>query len=421
MSESKRIVSGQSLRPTRRQFLAASGGAVATAVTASSYRRVMGANDRIRWGVIGTGGMGTGHIHMTVGNDGAFAKWSNSQITAVCDIYQPRLERAASLTGARPFRDYRELIASGLVDGVLIAAPEHWHYRMAMDAVHAKLDVYLQKAMTRTFAEAKSLYRQISKTDRVFQLGSQYFQAPRWKRAKQLYEEGHLGKVTVAQCSYCRNSLGGEWNYPIDEGVEPGKNLDWDAFMAPLPYLPYDPEYFFRWRKYRPFSAGILTDLMPHKLHNLCYVLGTRFPKKVSAAGGIYVHPDRDVGDVTVVTIEYEDYVILFMGSTANEVGMEDLIRGHRGNLYVAGNSLRMVPERIFADEFDVIDETLPPLLWDPHQLQMKEWLDSMRSRQQPTWGVEPSYKVMAAAAMAEEAFVKGRTVHFDEEKQEIL
>ena len=409
-------------KPSRRKFLTSSGKVVVgAALTASSYSRVLGANDRIRLGVVGCGNMGTQHIHHFVDDEGAFAKATNAEITAVCDIYEPRKERATQLSGSRVFHDYRELIASGLVDGLIIGTPEHWHYRQALDAIHAGMDIYLQKPMTRTFKEAKSLYQEVTKLRSVFQLGSQYMQTPTWWRARELFQEGHLGKMTLCQTSYCRNSKEGEWNNPIDPDVQPGKNLDWKTYLGPLPYLDYDPEYYFRWRKYRAFSSGIISDLLPHKMHTLSYVIGPRFPRKVSATGGIYVHPDRDVADTIVITVEFEDFTMIVAGSTCNEVGFEDLIRGHHGNLYVGGNSIRLIPERTYADDFDPIEERPEPARMNSHMIHVEEWLKSMRSRKQPTWGVEPTYQVMTCIALAEQAYFEGRAVEFDAQAQQVI
>jgi len=401
---------------SRRDFLVSSGALVAgAAFHAVSYGRIRGANDRIRIGVIGCGGMGMGHIDQFVKEDKSFATLVNAEITAACDIYEPRKKQAAESSGAKVFHDYGELLGSGLVDAVIIASPEHWHHRMALDAVAAKVDIYLQKPMTRTFSEAKSLYEAVRKSECVFQLGSQYMQTPTWKRAKELYQQGHLGKITFCQTSYCRNSKEGEWNYTIDEGVQPGKNLDWKAFLGPLPYMEYNPEFFFRWRKYKAFSGGIITDLLPHKIHTLAYVMGMKFPRRVAAVGGIYVHPDRDVADTVLVTVEFEDYTMAVAGSTCNESGLEDLIRGHHGNLYVGGNTVRMVPERTYAEEYDAIEERVEPAAMDSHELHIKEWIEAMRDRsKKPTWAIDPAFQVMTTIAMAEEAYLKKRVVEFD-------
>ncbi|HSR68229.1 MAG TPA: Gfo/Idh/MocA family oxidoreductase [Acidobacteriota bacterium] len=429
MSESKNKPSKpnaqSSKKSNRRQFLAASGAALAGAagasrLSAASYERVLGANDRINVGVIGTGGMGTAHVgHISQGEQ-PIGKLANADVTAVCDVYQKRREYAAELGSAKPYLSHEDLLASNDVDAVIIASPEHWHYRHTVDALHAGKDVYLQKPMTRTFEEAKSLYELIKDSDMVFQLGSQYFQAPNWKRARQLFQQGLMGHVTISQTSYCRNNPEGEWNYDIDEEAEPGKNLDWNRFLGSLPYVDYDPEYYFRWRKYRRFSGGIITDLLPHQIHCLSYVLGAEFPRKVSCIGGQYLHHDRTVGDTTVMTVEFESSTMIVAGSTINETGLENLIRGHRGNMFVAGNSVRMVPERVYAEEFDPVEERLEPAEMGENQVHVLEWLNCIREGNEPTWSVEPAFKVMTAVAMAEESYFSGRTLHFDPETLEV-
>lgn len=422
---------------TRREFLSVTGAVVAGAaltgcqtlgplsrpsatlklgaMPAKSYAKIIGANDRIRIGSIGTGGMGTGHIRDFMRRDEAFSNLTNATVVAVSDVYEPRLERARELSGGEAFHDYRDLLTSGNVDAVIIASPEHWHYQMAMDALQCGMDVYLQKPMTRTYEEAYSLSQAFSKSDRVFQLGSQYFQKPAWYRARELYKEGHLGKILMSQTGYHRNSKGGEWNYGIDKDARtgPGGNLDWERWLGPHPYMEYDPKYYFRWRKYREFSGGIITDLLPHRLHCLAFVLGAdRLPEHVTCVGGIYVHNDRTVGDTVMVTVDYGDYVMTLSGSTCNARGPEDMIRGHEATLYVAGNTVRITPERPYAEEKDPIEERLESAPMGDHQTHIKEFLDSMRSRQQPTWDAVSAFNVMAVIAMAETAYHEKRTVH---------
>lgn len=399
------------------------GAGLTSALPARSYSRVLGANDRVRLGFIGLGQMGRAQMWEIVGIRNKFGNEVNTEVTALSDVYQPRLDGAVKMApDAKPFTDYRELLTSGLVDGVVIATPEHWHYEMAKDALACNLDVYLQKPMTRTHAEALDLYRRFQASDRVFQLGSQYCQSPSWWRARELYQQKLLGTVVMAQTSYHRNSTVGEWNYTIDEKAEPGVNLDWKAWLGPLPYMDYDPEYFFRWRKYELFSGGIITDLLPHKLHSLAYVLGaTEIPKSASCMGGIYVQKDRTVADTCVVTLDYGHYVMILSGATNNEQGLQDMIRGNEATLYIGGNSVRVLPERPYADMLDLIDERCDPAPLSSGRVHMKEFVDAMRSRTQPTWNAEASYNVMTAIAMAEESYLTGKTVRFDAKRETLV
>lgn len=408
LSGCQTIALGPTVKPTTKW----------TAMTAKSYAGIIGANDRIRIGFLGTGGMGTGQIREIHGRDGQFAKLVNAQVTAVSDVYKPRLERASKTAGgAKGYHDYRDLLTSGMVDGVVIASPEHWHHRMALDSLKAGMDVYLQKPMTRNHAEALDLYKAFSASDRIFQLGSQYCQTPAWWKAKELYESGDLGRVVMSQTSYHRNSKGGEWNYSIDKDcrIGVGGNLDWDRWLGAAPYVDYDPEYYFRWRKYRKFSGGIITDLLPHKIHSLAYVIGAKKPPlNVTCVGGIYVHLDRTVADTVAMTIDYGDSVMIVTGATCNERGLENIIRGHEATLYIGENTVRMAPERPYADELDLYDEKSEPARLSSGKYHLKEFFDSMRSRKQPTWDVESTYNVMTAITMAETALYDKRTVHYD-------
>ena len=426
---------------SRRQFLAVSSVTMAAAavaqkaadaaevpakawrpMTAKSYSNIVGANDQIRLGVIGTGGMGGGHINHFMRDDGKLAKATNVAITALSDVFTKRLDGAKAATHgeANTYANYQDLLSSGDVDAVIIAAPEHWHAQMAHDAIEAGIDMYLEKPMTRTYAEAHKLFKALTASDRVFQLGSQYMQTPAHWRAKELVEKGSLGRVVMAQTSYHRNSLGGEWNYGIDKECKPGTNLDWKSWLGPLPDMEYDPEYYFRWRKYKRFSGGIITDLLPHKVHAIAYLLGVQFPKSVSCMGGIYVHPDRTVADTVAVNVDYGDYVLVVTGATSNEQGLSDMVKGHQATLSLGGGSIKITPERPFTDELDPLSERAPAAEWGSQQEHLKEFCECVRSREKTTWHPEEAFKVMTAIAMMETSLLEKRTVHFDEKTMEI-
>src|SRR5689334_22261777 len=182
-------------------------------VTARSASRVVGANDRIHVGMIGMGGMGTVHLQ-------AFMKQTEEekdiQVVAVSDIYTRRKQRArdiAKLTDKDVHHDYRDLLARNDVDAVLIAAPDHWHGQMAVDALAAGKDVYLEKPMTHTLEEARAVVDAVRKYNRILQVGNQGLSAPSTHRSKEVIEAGEIGPLLCAQATSARNSLLGEWNY----------------------------------------------------------------------------------------------------------------------------------------------------------------------------------------------------------------
>src|SRR6185436_19315663 len=201
----------------------------------------LGKDDPIKMGVIGTGGMGTGHCESVLGlvKNGH----CNVQIVALADVCQPRLEEArkkcaAGQTGLTvdTYTDYKKLVARPDLHGVLIASPEHWHSQHAIDAILAGKDVYCETPMTLNLPMALKLKEVCEKNPQViFQFGTQYVNYQRYVEARKLIESGAIGKPVMSQTSYCRNSRDGEWlYYEIDKNWKPGENLDWDAWCGPL-------------------------------------------------------------------------------------------------------------------------------------------------------------------------------------------
>jgi predicted dehydrogenase len=330
---------------TRRSFLTAATVTTAAAaqrsikpgVTARSSSRVLGANDRIRLGMIGMGGMGTVHLQ-------AFMKQSEEEkditVVAVSDVYTKRKDRArdiARLTDKDVHHDYRDLLGREDIDAVLIASPDHWHGQMALDALAAGKDVYLEKPMTHTIEEAQALVEAVRKYNRILQVGNQGLSAPSTHTSKEIIDAGEIGQLLCAQATSARNSLLGEWNYRVEPEGTP-QNIDWTRWLGPAPKRPFSADRYFRFRKYWDYSGGIATDLFFHSLGPILHPMGAQFPVRVTAAGGIYVHKDREVPDTYSTTIEYPDFYIDMSGSMAN-AGMgqyhRQAIFGHKGTLVV--------------------------------------------------------------------------------------
>jgi len=257
--------------------------------------RVVGSNDRINIGVIGVGGRGNSDGR----NFARYGEQTNAcQIVAVCDVYEKRKRVAAERFKCQGYLDYREILARPDVDAVIIATPDHWHAKIALDAMDHGKDVYLEKPMCHTNEEAKQLVNTVKETKRVLQVGSQTTSADQWWKAKKAIADGMIGQMIMSQGSYHRNSVEGEWNYTIEKEAGPdgkGDNyIDWKSWLGPAPKRPYDADRFFRFRKYWDYSGGIATDLFYHVVAplNICWN-EPQFPHKVSASGGIYVFKDE--------------------------------------------------------------------------------------------------------------------------------
>ena len=396
---------------SRREFLGAA------ALTATS--RVLGANDRINVGIIGVGGMGFGHVKM-------LKPRTDIQITAISDIYTKRKQRARDflgLAGKDIHHEYQDLLARSDVDAVFVVTPDHWHYRMAMDALDAGKDVYVQKPMAYRIEEAKSMAERVKKTGRVLQVGSQYASEPQYHKARELVAQGAIGKPLWAQGTYCRNTFHGEWNYAIDaEGTE--DNIDWKRFLGSAPKRPFSQDRYFRWRKYWDYSGGIATDLLYHRLVPFLVTLGPQFPTRVSANGGIYVHKDREVPDTISTTIEYPDFQVIMSSSMAADLPGDHLspvIYGHEGMIEFRGKELVVTPEPIFAKTTRKEPQHIPTEMRDLHVAHMENFFECVRSRKAPNLDADFGYRAMVAIGLGVEAYRESRQLAFDQSTERVL
>ncbi len=436
-----------SAHPSRRDFLKTAGtAAVAVATTsvaggalASSPKksvryavapgRVIGANDRINIGHIGCGGQGNAHVGELMKS----RQDLNHMSVAVCDVYENRLESTRKRIEApenKAYKHYQDLLADKDVDVVWIASPEHWHAKMAIAAIAAGKDVYLEKPMTRTVEEALAVHDAVKASDRILQVGSQGCSDSKWHTAASVIKSGRIGHKVWSQGSYCRNNPNGEWNYPIDDNASP-QNLDWDLWLGDAPKIPFSKERYFRWRKYWDYSSGILGDLFPHKLNPFMLAMSDwSYPQRVSCTGGIYLdtdkdQPQREVADTTMMLVDYpSNHTVFVAGSTINEQGVPEEIRGHKATLYFGGNGVEVRPEAPYSDEVEAgtveliqNDDIKPGESIEQHE---RNFLRCVRSRKAPNCSVDLATPVMVALAMAELAYKTNQQVQFDSKTRKV-
>jgi predicted dehydrogenase len=415
---------------TRRSFLTATAlvGAAANAkivkpsLPARSAARIIGSNDRINVGIIGVGGMGTGHLR-------AFVQQSEQdkdiQVVAVSDIYKRRKDRAqdiAHLNEKDVHHDYRELLARNDVDAVLIATPDHWHAQMAVDAMAAGKDVYLQKPMTLTIDEARDVAESAGKYSRVLQIGSQYLSDPRYHKAKELIAAGEIGELLWAQITYSRNSITGEWNYRIEPEGTP-ETIDWPRWLGPARKRPFSAERYFRWRKYWDYSGGIATDLFYHMLGPILFAMGPQFPVRVTGSGGIYVQKDREVPDTYATVIEYPQFFINISASMANAAANKffpQAIYGHKGTITFERNSVIVYPENLTREKEPPSPKSYPVPPFNMNRAHTDNFFSSVRSRQQPVLGPQLGYQIMTAIKLGVDSYREGRVKFFDPVTQRV-
>lgn len=414
----------------RREFLkhsAASLGVAALGGCAgvrSSARTkpagILGANDRIRLGIIGCGGLAVDyHIPklMEMSRDPKL----NIELAAVCDIYEPRKQRAQKMTGAELFHDYRKMLDRPDIHGVLIVTPDHWHAKMAIDAMEAGKDIHVEKPMTLYWEEAREVYRTAVRTQRVVQVGAEGTSRDVYWQARRLIREGRIGKPVWVTGGVYRNDPAGDWNWPMDPNCSP-KNLDWDAFLGPAPRRPFEPERYFRYRKYWDYSGGVAHDLIAHVLSALQICMGPEFPTRVSAAGGIYVHHDRETPDTFSMQVEYpSQYLATLFCTQTTESGVSMAIRGEKGTITFSPRDaepgyVSVTPEKPFAGQMRELTVTEQPR--PDHDL---NFIQCMRSRAETACPALVGYKVMVALGLAVRSYRESRMFRFDPARQEVV
>jgi predicted dehydrogenase len=422
--------------PTRRDFLKQGAATAVTAAAATTIFRtpvfgkarapvaagVIGANDRISCGFIGVGGQG---FHSHVKNVVQHGAENNAAGIAICDVWQKRVDRSLQELGLEARNgqtDWRRISDRKDVDVVFISTVDHWHAPMAIAAMEAGKDVYVEKPLTRYLDEAFRIHDVAKRTGRVVQVGSQYCSEAKWHKAAELIREGRIGALVNAQDSYCRNNPNGEWNYDIDDECVEGA-FDWKAWLGPVKDRPFSADHYFRWRKYYPYCAGILGDLLAHRIHPLLIATGApEYPTRVACIGTRKVTPDRDVPDSTQLLVEFPSGLSMsVLGSTVNEQGLGQIIRGHEGTLYFSGNRLELRPERPFADLVDREEhDDLQPGVSTP--VHMANFFEAVRAGDpmKANGNIELAIRAQTIISLAEMSERLGEMLYFDEATRSI-
>jgi predicted dehydrogenase len=258
------------------------------------------ANDQIQIACIGMGIMGFGNVKTALMVPG-------TKLVAVCDLYDGRLKRAKEVFGKELLttRDYREILNNPAVDAVIIATSDHWHEKIAIEAMAKGKAVYCEKPMTQTIAEGQNLVKAHQQYKTVFQVGSQYVSNIPYRKARELLLAGEIGELNFAEAIFDRQSAIGAWQYSIPLDASP-KTVDWDRFIGHAPKRSFDATRFFRWRNYQDYGTGIPGDLFVHLFSGLHMITGSLGPDRIMATGGLrYWNDGRDVADVMLGLYDY--------------------------------------------------------------------------------------------------------------------
>jgi predicted dehydrogenase len=418
---------------SRRSFLKTSALATSALVLpASSYSAIIGANDRINFAVIGCGGMGTGHLNSLMKRSEA----DNIKVRAVSDVYQRRLTRAKSICQGEGYMDYRKLLERKDVDTVLIATPDHWHAKISMDAMTAGKHVYVEKPMTHTVEQAIALRDAVKRSGKILQVGPNATASDSWWQAHEAIQAGRIGKVTWAHGSYNRNARICLFNehQKIDPTAGPDKtgedHIDWDMWLGHkwglAPKIPWNPEHFFRFRKYWPYNGGVATDLLYHKLAPLLIAVSGangEYPRRVNASGGLYIEKDgRDIPDTFLLTADYPSEWSLFLASTlTNDAGLPDRIYGKHGTMELSGEPLLKV-NGPFAEEFKAKNDGKEEARLPVKQRRDLEgnFIDVLRGQDKLACNVDLGCSTMVAIKMAVESYRQQKTMLWDAKREKV-
>ena len=434
----------------RRNFIRGAGlglvgGAAATKLSGS---RVLGANDRIVCGFIGIGGMGRANLK-------DFLASKNVDVTAVCDVWQPNLERAIEMTQGKAtgYTDFRRVIDLQDIDVVVISTPDHWHAYMASLACQAGKDVYVEKPLAHNVYEGRSIVAAARQYNRIVQVGTQQRSGRHYQEVVDFVQSGKLGKISrVATWNFQNESPYGMGNFPDSE---PPPDLDYEMWLGPAPKRPFNPNRFiFNFRYFWDYAGGYATDWGVHHIDAVQWAMNERAPRKVSALGGkYYIQDNRETPDTLEVIYEYSNFMLTY----SNRILNGDPLNGRSYGIAFYGTDATLVVDR---SGYDVLPETRgtfePPErfyerqleaakqgkslypwgsqrdVWvgrtervhgqesEQHLAHVQNFLECVKSRKRPASDVEIAHDSTTTTHLANIAFWTGRTIYWDSDKEQI-
>jgi predicted dehydrogenase len=374
---------------TRRSFLVASG------VTALASTRVFGANDTVRIGVIGAG-------HRMKGLLDAADKVGPYEIVAVSDVYGPSRD-AITLRSNGPATshlDYREVLAKD-IDAVIIASPDHWHVRMAVDALAAGKDVYLEKPVTHTLEEGATLTRAVRSSKQILQCGMQQRSWSHFRDAVEMIQGGSLGRMVQVRTYWWQNYHRNRPPKPMDQQA-----LDWKLWLGGAPDQPFSQEKFDHWRWFWNFGGGAMTDLFTHWIDVVQWAMKSDQPRQAFMLGDKFVFEQWDCPDTIQAAFRYPGFDVVYegmMNSSIDDGGLE--FRGTEATLKINRSGFGVYRERVEEEKNpaltarSVLDGTIS---------HMENFFDCIKTRKEPNAPVETGVAAARAGHIGNLAYQHG-------------
>jgi predicted dehydrogenase len=420
------------MHSSRRLFLGA--------MTAASYRRVRGANDRIQLGFVGYGLIGRQHVH-------DFSNQKDASLAALCEVSKPRVEEglAACGPGAKPYRDFRKLLDDRDIQAIVVCTPDHWHALITIMACAAGKDVYVEKPLTVFVREGRWMTAAARRYGRIVQVGTQQRSGPHYQQARELARSAYFGKLLSARMGSFRNVMPGFGNPP--DGPPP-PDLDYDMWLGPAPLRPYNPHralYHFRW--FWDYSGGQMTNLGAHEIDIVQWYAGVKGPLAVTSTGGRFALQDNgETPDTQDALFEYPGFTALYSireASAGRRSGFGLEFFGTKGSMTVSRAGYEVIPDlKIDPDNAIPVFEgqpvggprhsTVKPEPWiaprkeagsSPEQfaLHARNFLDCIKSRRQPISDVEQGHQTAVACHLANISLRLGRKIRWNADQEEIV
>ena len=409
---------------SRRQFLKTASAGAALAFTATSYAKIVGANERISLGLIGCGGRGyQAHMNGVHPHDNQ----QNVEFTAVSDPWKPRRERAAARVQewygrpARQFISYRDIVALNDVDAVMIASPDHLHCLHLEAAIKAKKDAYVEKPLAMDMATLNRIFDLVKASTQVVQMGTQVRSYATSAGCKKLFESGAIGKVS--RIEQCRNSGKPYWYSWMERAEElKAEDVDWKEFLGDRPLRPFDGKLLTGWYGYREFTDGPIANLGCHFIDLNNYVVGCKLPLSCVAQGGTFTWKDQGFTcpDHCEATWIYpEGFLVHYSTNFGNSSGSVQKIYGELGTIDLTDRKGPTYSSAgaIKPSTLPKADTPVEPVEIPDHFL---DWLQCLRTRKTTNAPIEAGYHHSVPVIMGTRAMDTGKRQIFDPQQREI-
>ena len=438
---------------SRRTFLRATGAGVAgtaMASSASSYAGILGANERVRVGIVGVSDRTRSALIPAFLSQ---AKELDFEIVAVSDIWSLRREAGADyigkLTGKRPdpVRNNDELYARKDVDAVIVGTADFQHALHGVEAVRAGRDAYVEKPLANTMDDARAIRRAVKETGKIVQIGTQRRSEPVYQKAYEFIKSGKFGDIVTVEMTWNVNQPG-RWRRPSVVPTLREQDTDWRRYLLNRPVEPFDPRKYLEFRLFWPYSSGIPDQWLVHQIDTVHWFTGLPRPRSVVANGGIYVWKDgRRNWDTMTAVFDYgplddptRGFQVIYSSRMTNSAGdVKELYFSNGGTLDLDKNqvtpagglrereaaAMGMKPNLLAPQS--LVDKTGPVVTAadtgadSATTANMRNWMECVRSRKTPNADIEAGYSHSVALCMTIAAVQTGQRVGFDDAKQDVV